>query len=227
MPSYHSLALLGSHPILHISRISVKVTDFHHITYTQKDTFRATWKGLCVKELCRSPHQQFEVCMFYTRDYFQIFVLLHNNFYLNPIIIVAWFSKQNFQQDIPVCYSSIFCSYIVALCAWIACCGLIESGIAYRGIKIIPGLLHFHFKHYVKNFMIFRNYWDITQEDRHYIPEKQHKAIRLNKHPKKGPTQQHYRYPTKKCYWCLYFMLLEKKSEGSFQPNYTCQACNE
>lgn len=54
-------------------------------------------------------------------------------------------------------YSSIF-FLIVAVCTRIACYGLIENGIAYGGIKIIPGLLHFHFKHYVQNFMIFRNY---------------------------------------------------------------------
>lgn len=134
----------------------LNIMDFHHIMYTQKDTFRATWKGLCVKELC-TPHQQFQVCMFYNGDYFQIFVLVHNNFYLNPIIRVAWFSKQGFQEDIPVCYSFIFLFFIVAVCAWIACYGLIENGIAYGGIKIIPGLLPFHFKHCVKNFMIFRN----------------------------------------------------------------------
>lgn len=156
----------------------LKIMDFQHITHTQ-DTFWAAWKGLCVKELC-PPHQQFQVCIFYTGDYFQIFVLVHNNFYLNPIIRVAWFSKHSFQQDIPACYSSILCSFIVAMCARIACYGLIENGIAYRGIKIIPGLLHFLFKHCVKNFMIFRNYWDISLEDRHYIPEKQHKAICLN-----------------------------------------------
>lgn len=124
-------------------------------------------------------------------------------------------------------FSSIFCSSLVAMCDWTACCGLIENSMAYHDIKIIPGLLHCYFKHCVKNFMIFRNYWDIKLEDRRYLPEKQHKAICLNKHPKQRPTQKHYRYPTKKCYWCLYFMLLEKKSEGSFQPNYTCQACNE
>ena len=181
---------------------------------------------MCVKELC-PLHQQFQVCMFYTEDYFQILPLVHSNFYLNPIIRVAWFSKQCFQEDILVFYSSIFCSSLVAMCAWTACCGLIENSMAYHDIKIIPGLLHCYFKYCVKNFMIFRNYWDITLEDRHYLPEKQHKAICLNKHPKQRPTQKHYRYPTKKCYWCLYFMLLEKKSEGSFQPNYTSQACNE
>jgi hypothetical protein len=85
----------------------LRIMDFHHTTYTQEDTFWATWKGLCVKELCL-PQQQFQVCIFYNADYFQIFVPVYNNFYLNPIIKVAWFSKQSFHEYIPVCYSSIF-----------------------------------------------------------------------------------------------------------------------
>jgi hypothetical protein len=46
--------------------------DLLHNTFTQTDSFRAAWTGMCVNKLC-PVHQQFQVCIFHTADYIQIF----------------------------------------------------------------------------------------------------------------------------------------------------------